>query len=744
MARQVATRWIGSSAVVRAAGGSFSVASVSPVQLGEQTTVAYRVDLAPAGYVLLSADDRLSPVLAFSTQGRLDLDSVGQNALRALIARDAVAGRAALKLASGNGTAAARVRAAMDRHHAQWLVLASEATVAAAGASAVPAVGASSVLVQPMVAAHWSQWNHFNELFPSDPQPGTGYDGRAPAGCMAVAGGEIAHFYAWPPYGANGHTDDDTNPANLISGSFGSKFDEPLNWAATQTQYDPWVDEPAAAVSAVSAALYKIGIAVNLDFGSYQYGGSSASLQALSRGLSRSFFFERGTYMTRAGNEASFDASLRRDVLAGRPVACAIPGHAVVVDGLSNEGGVDYFHLNYGFGGINDGWYLPSALPEGGLDSAIFGQRPAFIPLLSRAGFVTNTSGAVTLDWSMAAARLGDVSRFRVREGSYVAAAFADSCDSAQNWTDYSGGWVVEAAGFNGGACLRKSGEVGDFSLALRDPFIASASTRLQFNYKVVLAQDHVYLDISTDRGRTWQNLRHLTNTGMDTTWRWCNADLSAYAGREVMLRFQYSFKSGSFYGSNGGVWIDDVVVTNSQQMRWTVLSDTISAGSTQYAVGVRLSGTQHFEVQACNGSTWSAAAPFVTVTVELDEAEDADGDTLSNGWESSYFGSATGGVANVDSDGDGASNAAEFAAGTHPLNAGSVLAVTGTSSEAGAPSVSWSSVAGKTYSVWRAESPAGTYTAIASHLPSTAPVNTFADADAANLATAFYRISVD
>jgi Bacterial TSP3 repeat len=54
---------------------------------------------------------------------------------------------------------------------------------------------------------------------------------------------------------------------------------------------------------------------------------------------------------------------------------------------------------------------------------------------------------------------------------------------------------------------------------------------------------------------------------------------------------------------------------------------------------------------------------------VRLDFTElDTDGDGIPDRWELQYFGSATGGNANADPDGDGRNNLEEFVAGTNPL----------------------------------------------------------------------------
>ncbi len=738
VAERAAVRWLAGNAVMRAQVVLPTVASVTPLNLGADAVRLYHVALAPRGYVILGGDDRVPPVIAFSASSDLNLRQDGQNALRALLGRDAVA--AARALTADARESGRRMAAA---HQSEWRVLTETETQVRALEGAEGPAAMSTVLVAPMITTQWGQWRHFNRQFPVDPAPGTGYDGRAPAGCMAVAGAQLAHFYAWPPYGRNGHVNTDANAANLISGVFATHFTEPIAWDAMQTQYDPWGTEPEAAVSAVSRLIYNIGIGLNLDFGSFNAGGSSASVQSLSRAMNRAYFFERGSPLNRSWNPTTFDGILRAEMLAGRPTVCSIPEHAVIVDGLSTDSGVDYFHMNYGLGGMNDGWYRTTATPDGGLETAIFYQRPALIPLLAEAGVVTNTSGHVRLEWDVSPQRLWEVTRYRVREGQWVATNFVDAAFNLNAWTDYASAWFVDSPGHQGGSALRKTGEIGEFELVLRNVFIPAAATRLQFHYKAILVNDRVDVEVSTDRGQTWTSLCHFTGTGYDDTWRWQSLNLGAYAGRELTLRFVYRFPGGQHYGANGGFWLDNVSIDTIQWMQWTVLDDQVPADAAGYTVGPRLGGTQHFEVQAHDGTAWSKAAPFVSVTIDLDPDLDADLDGLPNGWEALHFGSPIGADADLDSDGDGMSNRAEFLAGTDPHDAFSRLALT-TPPAATAPGVAWLSVADKTYTVWRASAVDARYVPVATNLPATPPVNTFTDPAAATLTTAFYRISVE
>gem|GEM_PF-6649955 len=76
----------------------------------------------------------------------------------------------------------------------------------------------------------------------------------------------------------------------------------------------------------------------------------------------------------------------------------------------------------------------------------------------------------------------------------------------------------------------------------------------------------------------------------------------------------------------------------------------------------------------------------------------DTDGDGLPDDWEQQYFGSTTGGNPNVDSDGDGVSNYAEFVAGTSPLDPNARLTPVSITSDATTVTLTFRTVTGKRY----------------------------------------------
>ena len=61
--------------------------------------------------------------------------------------------------------------------------------------------------------------------------------------------------------------------------------------------------------------------------------------------------------------------------------------------------------------------------------------------------------------------------------------------------------------------------------------------------------------------------------------------------GREMLVRFEYDFQGGSYWGGSGAVWLDNICFTNVEQLAATVLHDSLAPGVTTAAVTGRVDG---------------------------------------------------------------------------------------------------------------------------------------------------------
>src|SRR5581483_4031092 len=105
---------------------------------------------------------------------------------------------------------------------------------------------------------------------------------------------------------------------------------------------------------------------------------------------------------------------------------------------------------------------------------------------------------------------------------------------------------------------------------------VSKATLRFWIWYDVEQDFDYGYVEVSEDGGRTWQTLSTADTTdsnpngqnygngftgtsgGADATWVQETVDLSRYAGRQILLRFEY-VTDDSF--NSDGIAIDDVEI---------------------------------------------------------------------------------------------------------------------------------------------------------------------------------------
>lgn len=121
---------------------------------------------------------------------------------------------------------------------------------------------------------------------------------------------------------------------------------------------------------------------------------------------------------------------------------------------------------------------------------------------------------------------------------------------------------------------------------------------------------------------------------------------------------------------------------------------------------------------------------------------DDRDANGLPDWWEEWYFGAAAGADPAADADGDGMTNLAEFLAGTDPLNPSSRLAVTGYGLGPGGFSMSFATVAGKTYAVDYSDTLQG-WSVLRSGIAGTGGMVQVNDPSAGGDAQRFYRLRV-
>lgn len=203
--------------------------------------------------------------------------------------------------------------------------------------------------IAPLTVSKWNQGAPYNDDCPMD-----GKD-RSVTGCVATAMAQAMYFHQWPEkgQGSNSYKWNGTS----LSVDFGETT---YDWANMTPTYDS--NSTAEQKAAVANLMYSCGVSVNMDYSSDESGASSLSM---GPALYKYFNYDKGMSQPQRYFYGLIDwENIIYDQLQkGLPVLYGGQsyegGHEFICDGYSSDG---YFHFNWGWGGMSDGYFLLSAL----------------------------------------------------------------------------------------------------------------------------------------------------------------------------------------------------------------------------------------------------------------------------------------------------------------------------------------------------------------------------------------------
>lgn len=149
-----------------------------------------------------------------------------------------------------------------------------------------------------------------------------------------------------------------------------------------------------------------------------------------------------------------------------------------------------------------------------------------------------------------------------------------------------------------------------------------------------------------------------------------------------------------------------------------------------------------HYRLYTENYAYYSTGS---IASASTDAGRDDDGDAMPNQYEVGYgFNPGTSADGFLDGDTDGALNWTEYIAGTDPTNIASVFEITDRTYTNSQFVISWSSVAGKQYCIYRTTNLLnGVFTKLATNLVASPPGNAYTDSVSAATAY-FYNVKVN
>ena len=294
------------------------------------------------GFVLISADDCVRPVLAYSFDGTFDPKDMPEHVARWIDALQ-------LNIATLRDLGATP----SDAIQALWEQQPKDATE----------------VVEPLMTTQWNQSPYYNNRCPVNPSNNR----HAVTGCVATAMAQVMKYWNHPAVG-HGSNSYNLNPFGHISCSFDTAYQwnnmpDRLNRFSSETQ-----------VFAVAQLMFHVGVSVNMGYSTSSSGAhvlsyGSASYPSAENALKQYFRYNPMLHGVSKNqySDAEWDALIKDEIDHHRPVLYSgfdpDGGHAFVIDGYSGNfntyTGNRFFHVNWGWGGSYDGYYTLDSLCPG-------------------------------------------------------------------------------------------------------------------------------------------------------------------------------------------------------------------------------------------------------------------------------------------------------------------------------------------------------------------------------------------
>lgn len=304
----------------------------------------YIFNIDDKGFVIVSADDRAKPILAFSDECALDFNNIPSNMAYYLDRYTK-----AISIAVENDLEA-DAEIAEEWNLVKNRGIVTEETVGRA--------------VEPLIDLLWNQDYPYNYYCPTAPG---GPGGRAYVGCAADAMAMVMKFWNYPDAGVGEHS--------YIPPGFPQQsvtFGEAYDWDNMPKQL--YTNSPQNQVHAIATLMYHCGVSINMGYGSDGSGAYSTDVpEAMASHFKYTDKMElkyRESYTKRAWEDMlieNFDQGFPA-FYAGYSDASG--GHAFVCDGYTED---RYFHFNWGWTGAGNGNFAIDAL-----NPVVWGQAMQF------------------------------------------------------------------------------------------------------------------------------------------------------------------------------------------------------------------------------------------------------------------------------------------------------------------------------------------------------------------------------
>lgn len=265
LAKRVATRFylsrVATSTIREQDIAIAHVESVRPASARSSISAYYIYNIGN-GFVIVSADDRVEPILGYSTEGNFNMEDIPETmhewlnnytrAIEQIISNPEITNQETAR---------------------KWRAIISANPIG---------IQRNTPTVGPLLTTIWGQSPYFNALCPSN------NSGQAVTGCVATAMGQVIRYWRYPTHGIGSHS--------YVHNDYGTLS---ADFANTTYNYDNMpntltANSSPAQINEIATLLYHCGVSVDMDYGL----SSGAVTSYAATALHRYFAYPTCTYKT--------------------------------------------------------------------------------------------------------------------------------------------------------------------------------------------------------------------------------------------------------------------------------------------------------------------------------------------------------------------------------------------------------------------------------------------------------------
>lgn len=317
------------------------------------------------GFVIVSGDERMAPVLAYSSDGTFPADSLPDN-----------------------------LQAWLQFYEQEYAELDAfpEASAPVGNSAIFPATIDSTNMVEPFLRSEWGQYDPYNRLCPEYKT-----DERSATGCGATVMAQCMYYYRYPDSGHGSYSYTTRSHGFPLSWDFDA---HPIQWDVMKDSY-PTSGTSETEGQAIAELMYGCGVSVNMDYDKE----SGSQHNTLMTSLNKYYGYDSDMALLKRNrmNDADWHSVLQDELKCHRPLITAAwtkggAGHFFVIHGYHVDDGIPAYYINWGWRGRYDGYFVMPNLCYDGIEANTLSQDISVITGMQPENGIRDNSGVLLIE----------------------------------------------------------------------------------------------------------------------------------------------------------------------------------------------------------------------------------------------------------------------------------------------------------------------------------------------------------